>query len=57
MGKFRVTLVAVSRDGKYGMHTSYVQVQRPFNAVLNYPKFIRQNDQVLLDLILQNNTE
>lgn len=56
VGKFRVTLVGVSKSGRYGTHTSFVQVQKPLNAELEYPEFIRQNDVIKLELVLQNNS-
>lgn len=55
--KFRVTILGVSESGRYGTHTSFVQIQKPLNAILEFPDFIRQKDQLKLELILQNNTE
>ena len=56
VGKFRISVVGVTPEGKYGMHTSFVQIQKPFNAVMEYPDYIRQSDVIRLSLILQNNT-
>lgn len=55
-GKFRITVIGITDSGKYGMHTSHIQIQKPLNAVLEYPNYIRQNDIINLNLILQNNT-
>jgi uncharacterized protein YfaS (alpha-2-macroglobulin family) len=57
VGKFRVTLLGVSSSGQYGMHTSFIHVQKPFNAILRFPEYIRDSDQIRLELLLQNNSE
>mgnify|MGYP001804126436 CR=1 FL=1 len=57
IGKFRVTVIGITPSGLYGLHSSKIQIQRPFNAILEYPSYIRNNDQIKLNLILQNNTE
>ena len=56
-GQYRVTVTAISTDGVYGTHTSTLQIQKPVNASLSYPLFIRQDDQIKLWLTLENNTE
>lgn len=56
IGKFRITVVGITESGQYGMHTSFIQIQKPLNAILEYPDYIRQNDVINLNLILQNNT-
>jgi hypothetical protein len=57
VGKFRVTILGVSKSGRYGTHTSFIQIQKPLNAILEYPQYIRQNDKIRLELNLQNNSE
>lgn len=57
VGKFRVTVLGVSSDGVYGMFQSDFQVQRPFNASIDTPLFIRGEDQLTLTLTVENNTK
>ena len=57
VGKFRVTVVGVSKSGVYGMYQSDFQVQRPFNASIDTPLFIRGDDQLTLTLTVENNTK
>ena len=57
VGKFRITIIGITSNGKYGINTSFLQVQKPFNAILDYPDYIRQNDIIRVNLILQNNTK
>ena len=54
VGKFRITIVGITPNGNYGMNTSFLQIQKPFNAILDYPDYIRQNDVIRVNLILQN---
>jgi hypothetical protein len=56
-GKYRVTIIGVSSRGEYGLHTSFIQAQRPFNIRVDAPLYIRKNDVVILNLILENNTD
>ena len=55
-GKFRVTILGISDSGRYGTHTSFVQVQRPLDAILELPDYIHPKDELRVQLILQNNT-
>ena len=56
VSKYRITVIGVSSMGVYGVHTSFLQIQRPFNASMNWPRFIRENDVVNPVLTLENNT-
>ena len=56
IGKFRVTVVGVSKDGHYGMRTEYIQAQRPFNLRVDYPLYVRKRDKLILDVVIENNT-
>ena len=55
-GQYRVTVVGISEDGRYGTHTSKLQIEKEFNATLPYPIFIRDTDQIRLTLSLENNS-
>ena len=57
VGKFRVTVVGVSKSGIYGMYQSNFQVQKPFNASIDSPLFIRGDDHLNLTLTIENNTK
>ena len=52
---FRVSVWAVDGSGSYGLHTSYLQVQRLFNTVLEKPLYMRSGETVQCRLILENN--
>ena len=56
VGKFKVQVIGISQSGVYGVHTSFLQIQKPFNASLDYPTFIRQDDTIKLSLLLENNS-
>ena len=56
VSKFRITVFGISSEGVYGVHTSLLQIQRPFNASMIWPRFIRENDVINPVLTLENNT-
>ena len=33
VGKFRITIIGVSKSGRYGTHTSFIQIQKPLNVI------------------------
>jgi hypothetical protein len=57
VGKFRVKVVGVTKEGVYGSHSSYVQLQKKFNARVSLPRFLRLHDKLKVPLTIENNTE
>ena len=54
---FRVYVLGMDFSGKYGVHSSWLTSQRPFNACLECPLFMRPKDKVTCRLTLENNRD
>jgi hypothetical protein len=57
VGKFRLEVVGVTKEGVYGTHSSFVQLQKKFNARVSLPRFLRLHDKLKVPLTIENNTE
>ena len=57
VGKFRVQVIGVTKTGIYGINTSFIQLQKKFNARTTLPQFLRLNDRLKIPITIENNTE
>ena len=55
VSKFRVSVFAISKDGRYGTHTDFVSSQRKFDVNMNIPLYIYLTETLVLDVNLYNN--
>lgn len=54
---FRVNILAVSKDGVYGMYNTTMTVNKPFNMLVETPLYIRPNETVVCRMVLENNKD
>ena len=54
---FRVYVLGMDLTGKYGVHSSWLTSQKPFNTCLEAPLFMRPKEKVTCRLTLENNRE
>jgi hypothetical protein len=55
VSKFRVTVLAISEDGRYGLHTDFVSSQKKFDVNVDTPLYVYGTETVNLDITLYNN--
>ena len=53
--KFRVIVLAISKDGRYGFHTDFVSSEKKFDVNIDYPLYIYGTETVDLEVTLYNN--
>ena len=55
VSKFRVSVLAISKDGRYGTHTDFVSSQKKFDVHIDYPLYLYASETVDLEVSLYNN--
>lgn len=55
VSKFRVIVLAISKDGRYGLHTDFVSSEKKFDVNIDYPLYIYGTETVDLEVTLYNN--
>jgi hypothetical protein len=56
VSKFRVNVIAISKDGKYGMHTDFVSSQKNFDVNIDYPNYVYASETIDLEVNVYNNS-
>ena len=56
VSKFRVSILAISKDGRYGIHTDFISSQKNFDVHINTPSYLYASETVDLEVSLYNNT-
>ena len=56
VSKFRVTVLAISKDGRYGLNTDFVSSQKNFDVTIDHPAYVFASETIDLNVNVFNNT-